>query len=90
MLDNHKDLGIHTEMFSDGIMDLVAKGVVTGMQKSVAPGKIVGSFALGSQRLFDFMHENPSIAMLDCAFVNVHKYSRLIEYAYLSPNCLFI
>jgi acyl-CoA hydrolase len=86
MLGNHKELGIHTEMFSDGIVELVNQGVVTGMHKSVAPGKIVSSFAVGSQKLYDFMHENPTIAMLDCAFVNVRTKICISLFCFLSKG----
>lgn len=69
-LHSHKDLGIHSEMFSDGIIDLVKRGVITGRLKRTHPGKIIGSFAMGTRRLYDFMHDNPQIAMLDVAYVN--------------------
>lgn len=69
-LGNHKDLGIHTEMFSDGILPLVEKGIINGRLKKKHPGKIVSSFALGSRKLYDFIHDNPMIAMLDVAYVN--------------------
>jgi acyl-CoA hydrolase len=69
-LDTHEDLGVHTEMFSDGVVDLVEAGVVTGANKTVHPGKIVGSFAMGTRRLYDFMDDNPAVAMLDAAYVN--------------------
>ena len=69
-LTNHKDLGIHTEMFSDGIIDLVEKGIVTGKYKQKHPYKIVSGFAMGTKRLYDFMDDNPEVAMLDIAYVN--------------------
>jgi len=69
-LSNHENLGIHTEMFSDGIIDLVEKGVINGENKAVHPGKIVGSFAMGTRALYDFMDDNPLVAMLDVAYVN--------------------
>ncbi len=69
-LGNHKDLGIHTEMFSDGIIPLVEKGVITGKLKKKHRGKIVATFALGTQKLYDFMNDNPMIAMLECSYVN--------------------
>jgi acyl-CoA hydrolase len=69
-LDGHKDLGIHTEMFSDGVMDLVEKGVVNGKKKKTHPEKIVAGFVMGSRRLYDFVDDNPMIAMLDIAYVN--------------------
>ncbi|HWB65084.1 MAG TPA: acetyl-CoA hydrolase/transferase C-terminal domain-containing protein [Chitinophagales bacterium] len=69
-LTNHKDLGIHTEMFTDGVLPLVEKGVINGKRKRKHPGKIVSSFALGSRSLYDFIHDNPQVAMLDVAYVN--------------------
>jgi acyl-CoA hydrolase/RimJ/RimL family protein N-acetyltransferase len=58
-LVNHRDLGIHTEMFSDGVIDLVQKGVINGARKSIHRGKLVASFVLGTRRLFDFIDDNP-------------------------------
>ncbi|MBX7243326.1 MAG: 4-hydroxybutyrate CoA-transferase [Bacteroidia bacterium] len=69
-LDGFKNLGVHTEMFSDGIMPLVEKGVIDGSRKTIYPGKIVSSFAMGSRKLYDFIDDNPMIAMLDVSFVN--------------------
>ena len=69
-LGDHHRLGIHTEMLSDGVVDLVEKGVVTGEMKRVHPGKIVAGFAIGSRRLYDFLDDNPLVAMLDMAYVN--------------------
>ena len=69
-LTNHKDLGVHTEMFSEGIVDLVEKGVVNGSKKKVNPFKIISGFAMGTRRLYDFMDDNPEIEMLDIAYVN--------------------
>ena len=69
-LGNHKNLGVHTEMFSEGIIDLVKKGVVNGSQKKLNPFKIVSGFAMGTRKLYDFMDDNPEIEMLDIAYVN--------------------
>ncbi|WNH08172.1 acetyl-CoA hydrolase/transferase family protein [Thalassobellus suaedae] len=69
-LHNHKNLGIHTEMFSEGIVDLVEKGIVNGSQKKVNPYKIISGFAMGTRRLYDFMDDNPEIEMNDIAYVN--------------------
>ncbi|GAA5521746.1 4-hydroxybutyrate CoA-transferase [Aliifodinibius salicampi] len=69
-LDGHRDLGIHTEMFSDGVIDLVKKGVITGKKKRSHPEKVVASFVMGSRDLYDFVDDNPMIAMLDVAYVN--------------------
>jgi 4-hydroxybutyrate CoA-transferase len=69
-LNNHKDIGIHTEMFSDGIIPLVEKGVITNKFKRKHPGKIVGTFLMGSKKLYDFVDDNPNVSMLDAQYVN--------------------
>ena len=69
-LKGHKHLGIHTEMFSDGLIDLVESGVVTGERKIKHPGKIVAGFVMGTRRLYDFVDDNPQVLMLDIAYVN--------------------
>jgi len=69
-LGSHKDLGVHSEMFSDGLINLVETGVVTGRLKRIHPGKIVATFVLGSKRLYDFVDDNPLVAMLDVGYVN--------------------
>ena len=69
-LNNHRRLGIHTEMFSDGILPLVEKGVITGEEKTVKPGKIVTSFAMGTQKLYDFIDDNPLVHFKEAAYTN--------------------
>jgi acyl-CoA hydrolase len=69
-LRNHKGLGVHTEMFSDGILPLVESGVITNAFKKKHRGKIVTSFLLGSRKLYDFVDDNPSIAALGIDYVN--------------------
>lgn len=69
-LTNHKDLGVHTEMFSDGLINLVEKGIVNGKKKRIHPEKVVASFVMGTRRIYDFIDDNPLIAMLDVAYVN--------------------
>jgi len=69
-LTNHKHIGVHTEMFSDGLIDLVESGVVTGERKIKHPGKIVAGFVMGTRRLYDFVDDNPQVLMLDIAYVN--------------------
>ncbi len=69
-LSGHRDLGVHTEMFSEGLIDLVERGVVTGSKKRVHPGKIVSTFVMGSRKVYDFIDDNPLVAMLDVAYVN--------------------
>jgi acyl-CoA hydrolase len=69
-LHNRRDLGVHTELLSDGIMDLVERGVVTGTHKRVRPHKVVATFALGTQRLYDWLHDNGAVEMLPVDYVN--------------------
>jgi acetyl-CoA hydrolase len=69
-LGNHKNLGVHTEMFSDGLIPLIEKGIVSCSQKSLLPGKIVTSFVLGSRKLFEYIDNNPFIEMRPTEFVN--------------------
>lgn len=69
-LGNHKDLGIHSEMFSDGILPLVEKGIINGSNKARHKRAIVGSFAIGSEKLYQFINDNPMVKMLDFAYVN--------------------
>lgn len=69
-LTHHKGLGIHTEMFSDGIVPLVEKGVITNEYKKVQAGKIVTSFIAGTRKVYDFVHDNPAVAFMDVSFVN--------------------
>ena len=70
LLGGKSDLGIHTEMFSDGVMKLAQQGVITGKKKTLHPGKIVASFAAGSQELFRFLNENPMIEMHASHYTN--------------------
>jgi acyl-CoA hydrolase len=69
-LTDRKDLGIHTEMFSDGLLDLVDAGVITNRLKRIHPGKIVTGFAVGTQRLYDYVDDNPQVVFLDIEYVN--------------------
>lgn len=69
-LTNHKRLGIHTEMFSDGILSLVEKGIITGEDKKIKRGKIVTCFAIGSQRLYDFIDDNPIVHFKEASYTN--------------------
>lgn len=66
----HKGLGIHTEMFSDGVIDLVERGVITNEHKRGHNGHIVTGFLVGSKRLYDFVDDNPLVRFLDIAYVN--------------------
>ncbi len=69
-LMNHKDLGVHTELFTDGLLPLIEAGVVTNARKRVHPGYVVGTFALGSQKLYDFLDDHPCVMLRDAAFTN--------------------
>ncbi len=70
MLSDHRDLGVHTELLSDGLVDLVERGVVNGVRKLHNRTKVVGTFALGTQRLYDFMDENTAIELWSARYVN--------------------
>jgi len=69
-LTNHKELGVHTEMFSDGLLPLIEKGIITNQHKKKHRGKIVTSFLLGSRKLYDFVDDNPSVVALSIDYVN--------------------
>jgi 4-hydroxybutyrate CoA-transferase len=69
-LKNHKDLGIHSEMVSDGVIELIERGVINGRRKKVHPGKILIGFVLGTQRILDFVHENPVFEFRRTEYVN--------------------
>ena len=70
MLGNHKDLGVHSEMFADGILPLVDKGVVNGRNKAIDKGRMVATFLMGSKMLYDFVDNNPGVAMQDVMYTN--------------------
>jgi acyl-CoA hydrolase len=69
-LINHKDLGVHTEMCSDGIIDLFEKDIINNKYKKIHPNKAVSSFALGTKRLYDYVDDNPAFNFLDISYVN--------------------
>ncbi len=69
-LGNKRDLGVHTEMFSDGIIELIEKGIINGSRKSLLPGKIVSSFCIGSEKLYKFIHNNPLFEFRPAEFTN--------------------
>jgi len=70
LLRDHRQLGIHTEMFVDGIVDLVEAGAIDGTQKFTNKGKIIATFAHGSKKLYNFLHNNPSVEFLPVSIVN--------------------
>ncbi len=69
-LGNHKNLGIHTEMFADGVLPLVEKGVLNGENKGIDKGKMVSTFLMGSKKVYDFIDDNPGVLMMDVAYTN--------------------
>jgi len=69
-LNNHKNLGIHTEMFADGILPLVESGVVNGRKKGIDVGKMTSTFLMGSKKLYDFVDDNPGVVMKDVSYTN--------------------
>jgi acyl-CoA hydrolase len=69
-LRNHKDLGVHSEMFSDEIIDLIEQGVVNNERKTIHPHKVIAGFVLGTRRLFDFIHNNPIFEFHPTSYVN--------------------
>lgn len=84
-LGRHSDLGIHTEMFTDGVVDLVEQGAITNRRKTRFQGRIVTSFISGSQRLFDFVDENPFVEFHPSSVVNDPQEIRL-QHAMIAIN----
>ncbi len=69
-LTNHKDLGLHTEMFSDGVIDLILNNVINGNYKAISPGRTLATFLMGSKRLYDYVDDNPFIELRASDYVN--------------------
>jgi acyl-CoA hydrolase len=69
-LTGHKDLGVHTEMFSDGVMKLTELGVINNAKKAAQVGRIVAGFAMGSKQFYRWIHDNPLLTFLDIEKVN--------------------
>jgi acyl-CoA hydrolase len=69
-LNNHKNLGIHSEMFSDGIIDLFDRDIINNSKKKIHPNKSVTGFAIGTRRLYDYVDDNPAFVFLDIDYVN--------------------
>lgn len=82
-LKDKKDLGIHSEMFSDGVVELVEAGVITNRRKNLNPGKSVVTFLMGTRRLYDFVDKNPGVCMMPVDYVNdpyvIRQNDRLIS-----------
>ena len=70
LLEDHRHLGIHTELLTDGLVDLIESGAATGLNKVSRPGKIVTTFALGTSRTYDYIADNPMVEMLPVDWVN--------------------
>lgn len=81
-LTDHRRLGIHTEMFSDGVIDLVEQGVITGENKTINRGRLIAGFVMGTQRLYDFVNDNPLVHLMDIAVVNdtatIRKHRKMV------------
>jgi acyl-CoA hydrolase len=69
-LGNHKNLGIHTEMFADGVLPLYESGVINNSMKPIDTGKIISTFLMGSKEVYDFIDDNPAVAMMDVGYTN--------------------
>lgn len=69
-LTNHRDLGIHTELFSDGVMEMIERGVITNARKTIHAGKVVAGFAIGTHALYRYMHDNPIFELHPTEYVN--------------------
>jgi acyl-CoA hydrolase len=69
-LRDHQDLGVHTELLSDGVIDLIEAGVVNGVAKTINRTKTIGTFALGTERLYDFLHDNAAVELWPVRYVN--------------------
>lgn len=69
-LVNHKDLGVHTEMLSDGVIPLIERGIITNKYKVLNRGRTVTGFIAGTRKLYDFVHDNPAVRVMDISYVN--------------------
>jgi acyl-CoA hydrolase len=72
-LKNHKDLGVHTEMFADGVLELYEKGVINNSKKAIDRGKLVATFLMGSHKVYDFIDDNPAVLMMDVGYTNSER-----------------
>ena len=85
VLSDRRDLGIHTEMFSDRVIDLVERGVITGARKPIDCGKMVSCFVMGSQRLMDFIDDNPAVKLYPVTYTNNPQIIRRFDH-FVSVN----
>ena len=79
-LGNHRNLGIHSVMFSDGVVELVKKGVITNTEKSILTGRLVSSFSIGTKILYNFLHNNPSVGELEVVILLIFSFSHICKY----------
>jgi len=70
LLDGKKNLGIHTEMVSDGVMRAIEAGIITGAKKTIHPGKVIATFILGTEQLYSYVHDNPVFELHPAAYTN--------------------
>lgn len=81
-LVSHRDLGIHTEMFTDVVVDLVERGVVTGACKETDARRVVASFVMGTKRLYDFVNDNPEVELRTCDYTNsvtlIRRFNKMV------------
>jgi len=87
-LHNHQNLGIHTEMFSDGILDLVDMGIISNSYKYHHRGKLATSFAMGTKRLYDFVADNPLVLFCDCSYINDTEVIRANPLTHAINSCI--
>jgi acetyl-CoA hydrolase len=78
-LHNHRHLGVHTELFSDGVVELVQAGVITNERKTFHPGKILAGFVLGTQRLYDFVDDNPIVELHPTDPFNIARNDKMVS-----------
>eukprot|EP00485_Elphidium_margaritaceum_P010149 CAMPEP_0202697406 /NCGR_PEP_ID=MMETSP1385-20130828/10734_1 /ASSEMBLY_ACC=CAM_ASM_000861 /TAXON_ID=933848 /ORGANISM="Elphidium margaritaceum" /LENGTH=435 /DNA_ID=CAMNT_0049353859 /DNA_START=222 /DNA_END=1529 /DNA_ORIENTATION=- len=89
-LHNHHNLGIHTEMFSDGVLDLVDMGIISNSCKFHHRGKLATSFAMGTQRLYDFVDDNPLVLFCDTSYINDTEVIRANPLTHAINSCIEI
>ncbi len=70
LLEGKKDLGIHTEMVSDGVVKAIDRGIITNQKKSLHPGKVIATFVMGSENLYEYVHNNPQFELHPCNYTN--------------------
>lgn len=89
-LDKHRDLAVHSEMFSDGVIDLMENGIITGAKKRAEPFQVVGSFCIGSERLCKYLDDNPAIKLMRTTYVNDPSIIMQIDKMHAINTCVEI